>query len=154
MKDKLLKNFKIFKECLTKGRNFVYKKYKFPGKKIVKARPIIILNDNPPANKDSKVHYTTLTGEVQKAYQYRPKEVVVLRNGVLKYSSAFYLSQILTSESGKLHSDFLDGILFYSGKLSDDSIKYINKRIQEFLSDDEKAKTVSKAIRKAISDNE
>jgi len=151
MKYELLKNFEVFKKCLIKGAIFIYKKYKFQKEDVEKSRPIIILNNIPPHDKKDIVYYSTLTGEIQRySTKNKPKEIIIIRNGILKCASAFNLGQVIKVECGKLHCDFLNDILDYKGNISKKIKTYLDKEIILYFSDNKLSKTIPNVVRKAI----
>lgn len=149
MQHELLKNFHIFKNLLIKGQVFYYK-YKFSKNDIGKSRPIIILNSFPPVSEETRVYYVVLMGDAEKAYNLRPDETDVIKNDILRYPSAFYLTQIQTIRASKLHEDLINETLRYEDKLSDTNIDYLNECIDKYLLDVDKTKTVPPKMKKAI----
>lgn len=149
MQHELLKNFDIFKNLLIKGQVFYYK-YKFSKNDIGKSRPIIILNNFPPVSEETRVYYVVLMGDAEKAYNLRPDETDVIRNDILKYPSAFYLTQIQAGRAFTLHEDLINGTLRYENKLSDSNVNYLDECIDKFISDESKAKTIPPKMRRAI----
>ena len=149
MQHELLKNFNIFRDLLVKGQVFYYK-YKFSESDIGKSRPILILNNFPPTSKETRVYFVVLMGDTIKAYDLRPNETDVIRNDILKYPSAFYLTQIQTKRASELHEDLLNGTLRYENRLSDATADHLDDCINRYLSDPDKKKTVPPKMRRAI----
>jgi len=150
----IIKNYEYFENLLSKGSIFVLNKFKFSSRDKEKPRWILILNNKHPSHRKAKIYWVPLTSQIEKACQHISDvtDIYVIQDGVLEYSSAFSLLNVQNTRAKKLYTQYRDGKLEYRGRLSTESISYINAYISRFISSPQKAKTVSPKIKKAIFD--
>jgi len=148
----IIRNYEYFKNSLSKGSIFVRNKFKFPSGDKKKPRWILILNNEPPSHKKAKIYWVPMTKQVKKALKNSPEkdDIWVVKNSVLNFPSAFSLLYIQSEQAKSLYTQYIGRKLEYKGKLSKESIYYINAYISQFLSSPQKAKTIPPKIKKAI----